>query len=133
VQLLNGPSHTEPVTTFYCLIRDFPNLEDQVPVFRSRRKRVVKIYPRTLGSLYATSYYSQRYSVLLYEIEFRFRGFRLTQLCFNSCLLCYSNYQLHVSVVNFQCIYRKLQYLFQSMTRFHFHNLATETLHILQS
>jgi hypothetical protein len=29
----------------------------------------------------------------------RFRGFRLTQLCFNSCLLFYSNYPLHVSVV----------------------------------
>jgi hypothetical protein len=30
---------------------------------------------------------------------FRFSGFRLTQYCFNSCLLFYSNYPLHVSVV----------------------------------
>jgi hypothetical protein len=29
----------------------------------------------------------------------RFRASRLTQLCFNSCLLFYSNYALHVSVV----------------------------------
>jgi hypothetical protein len=30
---------------------------------------------------------------------FRFRGFRLTQHCFNSCSLFYSNYPLHVLVV----------------------------------
>jgi hypothetical protein len=29
----------------------------------------------------------------------RFRGFCLTQLCFNSCLLFYSNHPLHVSVI----------------------------------
>jgi hypothetical protein len=32
-------------------------------------------------------------------LEVRFRGFRLTQLNFNGCLLFYSNYLLHVSVV----------------------------------
>jgi hypothetical protein len=40
------------------------------------------------------------WSLVLFEHSiFRFRGFRLMQLCFNSCLLFYSNYPLHVSVV----------------------------------
>jgi hypothetical protein len=40
---------------------DFPNLEDQVPVFISVRNRVVRLYPQALGSLFVASYYSQRY------------------------------------------------------------------------
>jgi hypothetical protein len=49
----------------------------------------------------------------------RFRGFRLTQLYCNSCLLFYSNYPRHVSVVwmashvNFRCIYFRLKMGFQ--------------------
>jgi hypothetical protein len=61
VQSLNGPSRTEPVTILYCLIWDSPNLEGQVPVFISPRKRVAQLYPRTLGSLYAISYDLQGY------------------------------------------------------------------------
>jgi hypothetical protein len=35
--------------TCYCLKRDSPNLEGQVPVFISPRKRVAQLYPRALG------------------------------------------------------------------------------------
>jgi hypothetical protein len=42
-------------------IRDSPNLEDQVPVFISPRKRAVRLYHKTLGSFYVTSYGSQGY------------------------------------------------------------------------
>jgi hypothetical protein len=55
VQSLNGPSRAEPVTIFYCLIWDSPNLEGQVPVFISPRNRVAQLYPRALGSLYVVS------------------------------------------------------------------------------
>jgi hypothetical protein len=36
-------------------IEDSPNLEDQVPVFISCRKRVVQLYPQALGSLFVAS------------------------------------------------------------------------------
>jgi hypothetical protein len=42
-------------------IRNSPNLEDQVPVFISRRDRVAQLYPQALGSLYVASYDSQGY------------------------------------------------------------------------
>jgi hypothetical protein len=35
MHLLKGPSRTKPVSILYCLIRDSPNLEAQVPVFIS--------------------------------------------------------------------------------------------------
>jgi hypothetical protein len=42
-------------------IRDFPNLEDQIPLFISPRKRVAQLYPQAPGSLFVASYYSQGY------------------------------------------------------------------------
>jgi hypothetical protein len=62
VYSLNGPSRSEPVTVLYCLIRDSPNLEGQVPAFTSPRNKVAQLYPRALGSLYIVSYDSQGYS-----------------------------------------------------------------------
>jgi hypothetical protein len=44
-----------------CQIWDSPNLEDQVPIFISPRKRVAQLYPQALGSLFISSYYSQVY------------------------------------------------------------------------
>jgi hypothetical protein len=35
-------------------ILDFPNLEDQVPLFMSHRKRVAQLYPEALASLFVT-------------------------------------------------------------------------------
>jgi hypothetical protein len=52
VQSLNGASRAEPVTKLYCLIRDFPNLEGQVPVFISPRNSVARLYPPALCCLY---------------------------------------------------------------------------------
>jgi hypothetical protein len=49
---LSGPSPAELITTFYCLIRDSPNLEGRVPVFIPPRKKVSRLYPRALGSVY---------------------------------------------------------------------------------
>jgi hypothetical protein len=43
------PSHTEPVTILYCLIRDSPNLEDQVTVSVSPRNREAQLYPPSIG------------------------------------------------------------------------------------
>jgi hypothetical protein len=51
-QSLLGRSSTELTAIFYCLIRDSPNLEDQVPVFISPRNRVAQLYPRALGFKY---------------------------------------------------------------------------------
>jgi hypothetical protein len=42
-------------------IRDFPNLEGQVPVFISPRNKVAQLYPQALGSLFVASYDSQGY------------------------------------------------------------------------
>jgi hypothetical protein len=40
-------------------IRDSPNLDGQVPVFISPRKRVAQLYLQTLGSLFVASYDSR--------------------------------------------------------------------------
>jgi hypothetical protein len=58
-QLLSGPSSAELTAIFYCLIRNSPNLEGQVPVFMSSRNRVAQLYLRALGSLFVASYDSQ--------------------------------------------------------------------------
>jgi hypothetical protein len=42
-------------------IRDFHNLEGQVPVFISPRNRVAQLYPQALASLFVASYDSQGY------------------------------------------------------------------------
>jgi hypothetical protein len=44
-------------------IRDFPNLEGQVPVFIYPRNRVtqLRVYPQALGSLFVATYYSRGY------------------------------------------------------------------------
>jgi hypothetical protein len=42
-------------------IRDFPNLEGQVPVFISPRNRVTQLYSQALGSLFVAFYDSQGY------------------------------------------------------------------------
>jgi hypothetical protein len=58
------PRVSSPVglmTIFYCLIRDSPNLEGQVPVFISPRNRVAQLYPQAMGSLFVASYDSQGY------------------------------------------------------------------------
>jgi hypothetical protein len=60
-QSLLGRSPTELTVIFYCLIWDSSNLEGQVPIFISPRKRVAQLYPRALGSLSVTSYESQGY------------------------------------------------------------------------
>jgi hypothetical protein len=44
-----------------CQIRDFPNLEGQVPVFVYLRNRVVLLCHQVLGSLFVASYVSQGY------------------------------------------------------------------------
>jgi hypothetical protein len=44
-QSLLDRSPAELTTIFYCLIWDSPNLEGQVPVFISPRKRVAQLYP----------------------------------------------------------------------------------------
>jgi hypothetical protein len=42
-------------------IRDFPNLEGQVPVFISPRNWVAQLYAQALGSLFVAFYDSQSY------------------------------------------------------------------------
>jgi hypothetical protein len=53
------PSPAELITIFYCLIRDSPNLEGQVPIFVSPKNRVVQLYSRAPDSLFVASYDSQ--------------------------------------------------------------------------
>jgi hypothetical protein len=48
-----------PTTLFQ--VRDFSNLEGQVPVFLSHRSMVAQLYPQSLGSLFIASYVSQGY------------------------------------------------------------------------
>jgi hypothetical protein len=43
-------------------IREFPNIEGQVPVFISLRIRVAQLYSQALGTLFFASYDSQGYS-----------------------------------------------------------------------
>jgi hypothetical protein len=49
VQSLNGLSRAETVTILYCLIWDSLNLEGQIPLFISPRKRVAQLYPPGTG------------------------------------------------------------------------------------
>jgi hypothetical protein len=42
-------------------IRDSPNMEGQVPIFISPRKRMAQLYPQALGSFLVASYYSHGY------------------------------------------------------------------------
>jgi hypothetical protein len=44
-------------------LRDSPNLEGQVSIFVSLRKRMGQLYPESLGSLFVASYDSQGYGV----------------------------------------------------------------------
>jgi hypothetical protein len=70
LQLLLAPANTvilRPESrgthdhTLLSHIRDFPNLEGQVPVFISPRNRVARLYTQALGSLFVASYVSQGY------------------------------------------------------------------------
>jgi hypothetical protein len=54
-------SHAGPITIYYCLIWDSPNLEGQVPIFISPRNRVAQLYLQALGSLFVAPYDSQGY------------------------------------------------------------------------
>jgi hypothetical protein len=50
------------MATFYCLrFQDSLNLEGQISVFISPKKRVAPLYPQALGSLIVVSYDSQGY------------------------------------------------------------------------
>jgi hypothetical protein len=44
---------------FYCLIRDYPNMEGHVPVFISPRNKVTQLCPQEVGTLFVASYDSQ--------------------------------------------------------------------------
>jgi hypothetical protein len=59
--ILESESHGTLDHILLSQIRDFPNLEDQVPVFVSSRNRVSQFYPQALGSLFVASYDSQGY------------------------------------------------------------------------
>jgi hypothetical protein len=61
-QPLLGRSPVELTALFYCLIWDFPNLEAQVPVFISSRKKVAQLYLWALGPIFVASCDSQGYS-----------------------------------------------------------------------
>jgi hypothetical protein len=53
-------------------IQHSPNMEGQVPVFISTRKRVTRLYPQALGSLFVASYYSKGYGGgIRHSLEFR--------------------------------------------------------------
>jgi hypothetical protein len=56
---LSDRSPADLTTIFYCPFWDSPNLEGQVSVFISPRKRVAQLYPRALCSLFVASYDSQ--------------------------------------------------------------------------
>jgi hypothetical protein len=58
-QSLLDRSPAELTAIFYCLVRDSPNLEGQVPVFISPSNRVSQLYPRALGFLFVAPYDSQ--------------------------------------------------------------------------
>jgi hypothetical protein len=49
------------MTIFYCLRFQTPNLESQIPVFISPRKRVAKLYLQAVDSLFVTFYDLQGY------------------------------------------------------------------------
>lgn len=49
------------MTNFYCQVRDSANLEGQVHIFVSARKRVAWLHPKALDSLFVISYDLQSY------------------------------------------------------------------------
>jgi hypothetical protein len=50
------------MATFYCLrFEDSPNLEGQVPEFKSLRNRVSQLHLQALGSLFVASHDSKGY------------------------------------------------------------------------
>jgi hypothetical protein len=51
--LLRCESHGTHEHILLSQIRDFPNMEGQVPVFISPRNRMVQLYPQALGSLFS--------------------------------------------------------------------------------
>jgi hypothetical protein len=57
--ILGSESHGTHDHILLSQIRDSPNLEGQVPVFISPRKRVARLYTQALGSLFVASYDSQ--------------------------------------------------------------------------
>jgi hypothetical protein len=59
--ILRSESHRNHDENLLSQIRDFPNLECQVPTFISRRNRVAQLYPQALGSLSISFYDSQGY------------------------------------------------------------------------
>jgi hypothetical protein len=62
--IVDGPrqrSHSWIRVILVPQIRDSPNLEGQVPVFISTRKRVAQLYPQALASLFVASCDSQGY------------------------------------------------------------------------
>jgi hypothetical protein len=63
-QSFSGPSPAGLMTIFYCLSRDSPNLERQVPIFISPRNRVVRLYVQALGSLFVSDYLPQTVPVI---------------------------------------------------------------------
>jgi hypothetical protein len=80
-------------------IRDSPNLEGQVPIFMSLRKRVAQLYPQALGSLFGAPYDSQGYGG---GIQTRFHaGWGLTSL---TALLIISRHGPHRKYFSSCCI-----------------------------
>jgi hypothetical protein len=67
-------------------IRDFPNLEGQVPVFISLRNRVTRLYPQALGSLFVVSFegYGRGIRTRIHA------GIALNSVCAPPCQLSYS-------------------------------------------
>jgi hypothetical protein len=59
--ILGSESHGDHDQILLSQIRDYPNLEAQVPVFISARNRVAQLYPQALGSIFVAPYYSQGY------------------------------------------------------------------------
>jgi hypothetical protein len=66
--ILGSGSHRTRDDILLSQIRDYPNLEGQVPDFISPRNRVAQLYPQVLGSLFIASYESQGYDG---DIRFR--------------------------------------------------------------
>jgi hypothetical protein len=59
--ILGSKSHRIYDNISQSQIRDSPNLEGQIPVFIFPKKRVTRLYPQVLGSVFVASYYSQGY------------------------------------------------------------------------
>jgi hypothetical protein len=60
--ILGSESHGTYGHILLSQVQDSPNLEGQVPIFITPRKKVAQLYPRALGSLFVASYDSQGYS-----------------------------------------------------------------------